>query len=930
MMGSAWVSTELLPQHPHASAVVDVAGELGVDLEVGLDETAVERRRQLFGRNLLATRRPVFNFMLLVRQFASPVVALLATAMVVSFSFGEWQQAIAIAIVLLINTVIGYATERRAVRSMEALRALGGRSARVRRDGRSMLVNADALVPGDVVLLEAGDVVSADLRCADSAGLSVDESALTGESVPVHKTAEPDPQAAGLHERAAMLFKGTHVVGGSGEGIVVGTGLSTELGRITQLVEEAHQGRSPLEDHLARLSRQLIWLTLVLASVVAAAGLLTGRPALLMIETSIALAVAAIPEGLPIVATLALARGMLRMARQSALVENLSAVETLGSTTVVLTDKTGTLTENRLAVDSVVTVTGGFAFDYRANTVLARGLPVDPSADAELMRVLLVGVLCGNADYDVETKIGNGDPMEVALLQAGALGGLSRGDQLTLYPEVVEYPFDPATKWMATVHRDHDEYFAAMKGAPEVVLALADRIGVAAEPFDDDRKARWLGVARELATGGLRVLGLAEHACVDPQQLFSGGMVFVGLVAFRDPPRDDIASAVGALRRAGIGVVMATGDHPSTAVAVAREVGIAATDAVVTTGDELSRLRDAPESLPNGIARTQVFARVSPRQKLDLIDLFQREGQVVAMIGDGVNDAPALMKADIGVAMGKRGTEVARDAADMVLLDDRFPTIVIAAREGRVIFDNIRRFAVYLLSCNLAEVLVVALAVVGGLPLPLLPLQILFLNLVTDVFPAFALATGEGEGDVLDQPPRRPKEPIISASLWRMMAGYGVAIAASTLLALVAARYWLEYDTATTTTVSFVTIALAQLWHVFNMRGPRSAVLCNAVTRNRLVWCALVLCLGLIAAAFTIPVLAKALQIQAIGIQGWALALGCSVLPLVAGQTWLAVRGRKGDLQGPRAASPLTSASPQLAGASKSTSGRSSKSAMGS
>ncbi|POY02396.1 ATPase [Mycobacterium kansasii] len=918
MMGPALVSTELLPQHPHASPVADVAGELGVDIEVGLDETAVERRQRLFGPNLLATRRPVSNFMLLVRQFASPVVALLATAMVVSFSFGEWQQAIAIAIVLLINTAIGYATERRAVRSMEALRALGGRSARVRRDGRSMVINADALVPGDVVLLEAGDVVSADLRCADSAGLSVDESALTGESVPVHKTAEPDPEAAALYERAAMLFKGTHVVGGNGEGIVVGTGLTTELGRITRLVEEAHQGRSPLEDHLARLSRQLILLTLVLASVVAAAGLLNGKPALLMIETSIALAVAAIPEGLPIVATLALARGMLRMARQSALVENLSAVETLGSTTVVLTDKTGTLTENRMAVDGVVTVTGGFDFDYQANTVLARGLPIDPSADADLMRVLLVGVLCGNADYDVETKVGNGDPMEVALLQAGALAGLSRGDQLTRYPEVAEYPFDPATKWMATVHRDHDEYFAAMKGAPEVVLALADRIGVAAEPFDDDRKAHWLDVARELATDGLRVLGLAEHACVDPQQLFGSGMVFVGLVAFRDPPRDDIASAVGALRRAGIGVVMATGDHPSTAVAVARAVGIAATDAVVTTGDELSHLKDAPESVP--IARTQVFARVSPRQKLDLIDLFQRDGQVVAMIGDGVNDAPALMKADIGVAMGKRGTEVARDAADMVLLDDRFPTIVIAAREGRVIFDNIRRFAVYLLSCNLAEVLVVALAVVGGLPLPLLPLQILFLNLVTDVFPAFALATGEGEGDVLDQPPRRPKEPIISASLWRMMAGYGVAIAVSTLLALVAARYGLEYDTATTTTVSFVTIALAQLWHVFNMRGPRSAVLCNAVTRNRLVWCALALCLGLIAAAFTIPVLAKALQIQALGIQGWALALGCSVLPLAAGQIWLAVRGRRGDLQCPRAASPLTSASPQLAGASKSTS----------
>lgn len=891
MMGSAMISAESLPQSPHALPVPGLADQLGVDPSVGLGKAEVERRRQLFGRNLLATRKPASDVMLLGRQFASPVVALLAAAMVVSFSFGEWYQATAIAVVLVINATIGYTTERRAVRSMEALRALGGRIARVRRAGRSEVISADALVPGDVVLLEAGDVVSADLRCVSGAALRVDESALTGESVPVNKTAEPDPEAAALHERAAMLFKGTHVVGGSGEGIVVGTGLSTELGRITQLVEAAHEGDSPLERHLARLSRQLIWLTLVLASVVAAAGLFTGRSMPLMIETSIALAVAAIPEGLPVVATLALARGMLRMARHNALVENLSAVETLGSATVVLTDKTGTLTENCMTVERVVTAAGAFHFDERTHAVLAEGLPVDPSGDAQLTRALLIGVLCGNADYDAETDTGSGDPMEIALLRAGALAGLNRGEQLTLYPEVCEHPFDPATKWMATVHRDHEGYFAAMKGAPETVLALADHAGGAEEPFDDRRKAEFLDVAQELAADGLRVLALAARRCADPRQAVGGGMVFVGLVALRDPPRADIVGAVAALRHAGIGVVMATGDHPSTALAIAREVGIAAADAAVTTGHELSRLRDAPEAVRSEVARRRVFARVSPRQKLDLIDLFQSQGAIVAMIGDGVNDAPALTKADIGVAMGKRGTEVARDAADMILLDDRFSTIVLAAREGRVIYDNIRRFAVYLLSCNLAEVLVVALAVFAGLPLPLLPLQILFLNLVTDVFPAFALATGEGEGDVLDRPPRQPREPIISAGLWRMMTGYGALIAASTLLALAGAKYWLGLDTAATTTVSFLTIALAQLWHVFNMRGRGSGVLRNAVTRNRLVWYALMLCLGLIAAALTVPVLATALQIAAIGIKGWALAIGCSVLPVAAGQAWLLAGG---------------------------------------
>ncbi|WP_123024430.1 cation-translocating P-type ATPase [Mycolicibacterium stellerae] len=886
-MGPEVVAPGLLPQLPHTLTAARVASELGVDPTVGLTDADVERQRRRYGRNLLAARKPVSDATLLVRQFVSPVVALLAAAMTVSFVFGEWQQAIAIVVVLLVNAAIGYGTERRAVRSMEALRALGGRNARVRRNARSAVVNAHELVPGDVVLLEAGDVVPADLRCAHSSVLGVDESALTGESVPVGKRVEPDAAEAALHERAAMLFKGTHVVRGSGEGIVVGTGLATELGRITQLVDEADVGNSPLEDQLERLARQLIWLTLMLASAVAVAGLVTGRPVLLMVETSIALAIAAIPEGLPIVATLALGRGMLRMARHNALVERLSAVETLGSTTVVLTDKTGTLTENTMAVERVVTTTGAFFFDYQNRAVLTGGVSVDPSADSELERALLTGVLCGNADYDSETASGTGDPMEVALLRAGALAGLTRAEQLNLYPEVAEYPFDPATKWMATVHRDRDRYFVAIKGAPEEILTLTNRIGTMAEPLDDDDKAKWLDTAQELAADGLRVLALATHQCTEPQDPLAGGLALVGLVALRDPARADIADAVASLRSAGISVAMATGDHPSTALAIAHDVGIAAADATVTTGSELSGLKDASESTRKGVARQRVFARVDPEHKLDLIELFQSQGEVVAMIGDGVNDAPALSKADIGVAMGKRGTEVAREAADIVLLDDRFSTIVTAAREGRVIFDNIRRFSMYLLSCNIAEVLVVALAVFTGLPLPLLPLQILFLNLVTDVFPAFALASGEGDGDVLDRPPRRRGEPIIRPRLWRAMTCYGLAISASTLLSIVVAMHWLGFDAAATTTVSFLTIALAQLWHVFNMRGRGTGVLRNAVTTNRLVWGALALCLGLIVVAATVPVLATALQIEAIGARGWGLVLVCSLLPLAAGQLWL-------------------------------------------
>ncbi|MDJ1156645.1 cation-transporting P-type ATPase [Chelatococcus sp. SYSU_G07232] len=880
------------PPDPHSLPVDVVAERLRVDPHAGLSEEEAERRLRRFGPNLLAARRPVSDLALILRQFASTVVALLAAAMALSLLFGEWQQAAAIAAVLVINAAIGFFTERQAIRSMEALRRLGARSARVRRHGHSRRLPAEQLVPGDVVLLEAGDVVPADMRCSEAAGLRIDESALTGESSPVEKGIAPNVVEAPLPDRSAMLFKGSHVVHGGGEGVVTGTGLATEVGRITQLVETAERGETPLERQLALLSRQLVWLMLALAAVITVVGIASGRPAVLMVETSIALAVAAIPEGLPIVAALALARGMLRMARRNALVENLPAVETLGSTTLVMTDKTGTLTENRMEVERILTPSGEFSVDHRRAVILKDGATIDPVADPQLVKALLVGVLCSNAEYDSHARSGTGDPMEVALLRAGGIAGLNRDEQISAFPEVAEHPFDTATKRMATVHRSGNGHFAAVKGAPEEVLASADRIGIRADPLDDAGRARWLRQVDRLAAEGLRVLAVAVLPETGPEARVSGGLVFLGLVAFRDPPRHDIPDAVAALRGAGIRVVMATGDHPSTALGISRAVGIAEEGAAVTRGAELPCLEGATAAERRAVSRGAVFARVSPEQKLELIDLFQESGEVVAMIGDGVNDAPALTKADIGIAMGERGTEVAREAADMVLLDDAFSTIVQAVREGRIIFDNIRRFSTYLLSCNLAEVLVVGGAVFVGLPLPLMPLQILFLNLVTDVFPAFALAAGEGEGDVLARPPRPPKEAILTPTQWRIMAVYGAAIAASALFALVMAARWLGLAAGETTTVSFLTVALAQLWHVFNMRSRGTGPWRNAVIGNRFVWWALALCLALILAAVHVPVLAAALQLAPIGAQGWALAVGCSLLPLVGAHFWLGRTGR--------------------------------------
>jgi len=868
---------------PHAATARDVLAALDATPE-GLAEAEVEQRRRRFGPNRLRELRSRSALAILVDQFRSMLVLLLAGAAALSLLFGRAHDAAAVVVVLLVNGAIGFVSELRAVQSMAALRKLGSVAATVRRGGRVQRVDASGLVPGDVVVLEGGDVVTADLRLLEGSKLQADESLLTGESVPVDKDVEPVDAGADLAGRRCMLFKGTAVTRGAGAGVVVGTGMETELGRIARLVETAEDETTPLEKRLDRLGQRLVGVTLAIAAAIVALGLAAGRDTLLVVQTAIALAVATVPEGLPIITTLALAGGMRRMARRHALVNRLSAVETLGATGIIFSDKTGTLTENRMTVaelalaDGTVRVAGG-AFE-RGGAALA-------AADTATLRIALeIGALCNDASLDAG---GVGDPLEVALLAAARAAGIERAALLARWPELREIAFDPAAKRMATVHGGDGALRVALKGAPEAVLDVCTRLVTAAGevPLDAAGRDALLRRNDELASHGMRVLALATGSVAAPDADVFADLAFAGLVGLEDPPRRDVRDAIGACRRAGIRVVMVTGDQHATARSIAKSVGLVDDDAApVVLGAEL----DAGAVSDARLFAASIFARISPEQKLQLIARHQAAGAVVAMTGDGVNDAPALRKADIGVAMGLRGTEVARQASDIVLRDDSFATIVAAIEQGRVIFSNIRRFVVYLLSCNASEIGVVGIASALQAPLPILPLQILFLNLVTDVFPALALGVGPGDPAVMRRSPRDPRERVLEARHWRAIAVHGASIGAAVLGAFAMALGRLGADERGAVTIAFLTLAFAQLWHVFDMRDAHSGVLRNAITRNPWVWAALALCSALLLAAVFVPPLAAVLGLVPPSADGWALIAAASAAPTVLAQTAAVLR----------------------------------------
>ncbi len=888
-------SNENLTSKYSSRSVEEVYEDLNVSRRSGLSAAEVEKRKKKYGLNKLRETKQASAIDILINQFKSLIVLLLVAAAVISLIFGDLFESIAIMIVLAVNTGIGFFTEIRAVRSMEALRKMGKVATRVRRDGEVKEIPADEIVPGDVVLLSGGDIVTADIRIVEASKLQCDESALTGESVPVSKNPEVIEEEVSIAERKNMVFKGTAVTRGEGEGIVVGTGMNTELGEISTLVGEAEDEKTPLEKKLASLGNKLILVTLGVAAVATISGILSGREVFLMVETGIALAVAAIPEGLPIVATVALARGMWRMAKRNALINQLSSVETLGGTGIIFTDKTGTLTENKMTVTKYAFESGDIDLAGEGESLDSKfsvdEKPIRVEENRVLKEALEVGVLCNNASLprSEDQDDSFGDPLEISLLVAGRKGGIKRKELLENQPEVREVAFDPEVKMMATYHKKNRGYRVAVKGAPEVVLKASTHIMTESgkTELNETNREKWLERNKEMAKKGLRLLALASKTVESREEEPYQNLTFIGLVAMLDPARADIKESIERAQQAGIRVIMVTGDQADTAKNIGISVGLAKEEDEVIHADNIRSFHELSEEEKEIFLRSPIFARVSPKQKLDILTAHQETGSVVAMTGDGVNDAPALKKADIGISMGKRGTQVAQEASDMVLKDDAFSTILSAIEEGRIIFNNIKKFVFYLLSCNISEIMVIALGSVLGLPLPLLPLQILFLNMVNDVFPALSLGMGEGNPNIMNEGPRDPKEPVLTKNNWWGILGYGAIITASVIISLVVALTVLGLTGTRAITISFLTLALAQLWHVFNMRGRNTSVLSNEVTRNKYVLGSLVLCVGLIFLALYVPGVSDVLDLVPPGLDGWALVIGLSLVPFIIGQLFL-------------------------------------------
>lgn len=819
----------------------------GVRKDWGLGKEEVIRRQTVYGENRLPEGRRRAAWRIWVSQFSNVVVGLLVGAAGIAWWTGGRGESLAILLVLGINAGVGFLTEWKAGRALEALRREVPLRARVRREGREEVIEAWELTPGDIVLVSAGDRVPADVRLLEAVGLGVEEASLTGESAPVTKGAEAVARETPMAERRSMLYMGTTVVAGRGVGVVTATGGQTELGRIGQLVAETEEETTPLKQRLDELGERLVWLVLGIGGVVAIAGWWRGDGLWLMIETGISLAVAAVPEGLPAVTTLILALGVLRMSRARAVVRHLPAVEALGRTTVICADKTGTLTLNRMVVREYRLTTG-------QTLVIAGEQWREELGDRSglLGRALEVGVLCSEASFHREgdgPASVVGDPTETALLEVADRCGIGIGELRARQRKIGEEPFDAQTRRMVTVHElPEGARRFCLKGAPSVVLPLCDQVASAAGslPWTEAAREEMDRASQEMGARALRVLALAEKidpaiegpAVDGPARGQDGGYTFLGLVGMLDPPRPEAAAAIAQARAAGIRVVMLTGDQLDTARAIARELGLGTGgDLHVLHAHELGT-EERPE-ISAVIGSIDVVARVSPEDKLRIVVAFQEAGEIVAVTGDGVNDTPALKRANIGIAMGARGTEAAREVADIVLLDDNLSTIVRAVEGGRTIYANLLRFVQLLLSENLAEVLFIFASILLGWPLPLLPLQILWVNLVTDLFPALALAVEPPEADLMRQPPRDPGESILSRSFFLLISWQGTLLAA---LCLAAYGWSLQVYGAGdhARTIALMSLIGCQVGHLFNCRSrTRSAF--EGLFRNRWLWLSLLL-----------------------------------------------------------------------------------------
>lgn len=854
-------------RHWHIQAPEQVSRLLEVGPTRGLTSETARERLATYGRNTIqeVARRSVWRMIL--GQFTDFMVIVLIVAATVSGIVGEPKDAIAIVVIVVLNAVIGAIQEFRAERAVAALRMMSAPEAQVLRNREIQTIPAIDLVPGDMVLLEAGNVVPADLRLLKTSELRVDEAALTGESQAVQKTPEIlSEEDAPLGERFNMAYKGTLVSHGRATGVVVATGMETELGQIASLLHQEETVKTPLQQRLAHFGQRLAIVVLIICGVIFVSGLLRGEEMVLMFLTAVSLAVAAIPEALPAVVTVSLAIGARKMSRRQALIRRLPAVETLGSVTYICTDKTGTLTENRMKAENFWAA-GGYK-----NQI--------PSPDSAGLSWKLLGqtlALCNEVVPDKEDGA-RGDPTEVALYLAAYAAGYERRSLEEALPRIGDIPFDSERKRMTTVHRAAEAAaIAFVKGAPEKILSRCSQVQTNEGSAEINAEAL-LAEAEGLAAQGYRVLAAAFRPLeAEPTEWDSEALerdlTFLGLVALIDPPRKEVPAAVADCISAGITPVMITGDHPGTARAIAVRLGIDTEDGAVITGQELAQI--SPEDFASRVRRIRTYARVTPEQKIQIVKTLQDRGEFVAMTGDGVNDAPALKRAGIGVAMGQKGTDVAREAADMVLLDDNFATIVSAVREGRRIFDNIRKFVKYTMTSNLGEIWTLFLAPFFGLPLPLVPIQILWINLVTDGLPGLALSAEPQERGIMQRPPRPPHESIFAHGMWQHMLWVGLLIG---VLCLLAQAWAYHGGSEHWQTIVFTVLTLCQLAHVLVIRSEKESLFRQGLWSNKLLLGAVAVTVALQMAVIYLPFLNPIFKTSPLPPQELAL---CFVLPVV-------------------------------------------------
>lgn len=834
----------------------------------GLTREEAAQRLIQHGPNKLQEARRKSVLSILLAQFKDFMIVVLLAAALISGILGDVADTIAIVFIVLLNAVLGFVQEYRAEKAMQALKQLAVAHCRVVRSGRVMDLSADELVPGDLVLLEAGDVVPADLRLAEANALRIEEASLTGESVPAEKTADVlDKPDLALGDRANMAFKSTHVTFGKGRGVVVATGMQTELGRIASLLETPGT-QTPLQQRLGELGRKLAIMVLVICVVVFLFGLWRGERPILMLLTAISLAVAAIPEALPSLVSISLAIGARRMARQHALVRNLPAVETLGSVTYICTDKTGTLTENKMTVEKV--------FDGEA--VLDSGTLQQAGAKAEAQALFTAMALNNNVILGHEEEV-SGDPTETALYQAAKAGGFEKTELEILYPAVAEIPFDSERKCMSTIHRLPDGFWVLTKGAADVLLEKSQQ-----DPSLKTFEAHYEQMSKE----GLRVLGFAQKKLAElPYRLDAAAiehdLQFLGLAGIIDPPREAVKAAIAECSAAGIRPVMITGDHPLTARSIGERLGMIDSGAPVLTGAEMAAM--TPEALQEKVTTVQVYARVSPEQKLNIVTALQANGQFVAMTGDGVNDAPSLKRSDIGVAMGITGTEVSKEASDLILLDDNYATIVKAVRSGRRIYDNIRKFIKYAMTGNTGEIWLIFLAPFFNLPIPLLPIHILWINLVTDGLPGLALAAEPAERNIMSRPPRHPKESVFAEGMGLHIIWVGLLLGSVSI-----ATQALFRDRDSWQTMVFTVLCLSQMGHVFAIRSDYASLFKQGLFSNKPLLLAILITLFLQLAVIYVPFLQPVFHTVPLTWAELGIAFALSTIVFIAVEIEKAVR----------------------------------------